>query len=216
MLPNLRDTFRDQFLPYKYFDCNFEQYYPGTLFRFPLRTEAMAKKSEISKRSSSVDEVFSLVQSLSRDLCHYLIFLRSVSSIELYRIHEGCDSPVLFQRVHSSSSQLGIYNDQKLFNYFYKTALPQESSNQISKSASDTSKPSKDEFYDLLGSTPDESLPTMIHRVEIATFSSFSDVVNGSQHFLVVTGIRGSGAKRLACNPAMRHLKLVPVRILCV
>ena len=40
----------DQFAPYKVFGCDTKSFFQGTLFRFPLRTEAHAQTSRISKQ----------------------------------------------------------------------------------------------------------------------------------------------------------------------
>ena len=46
----LSQAFPDQFEPFRFFGCDFSDTFPGTLFRFPLRTQGMAKISEISRR----------------------------------------------------------------------------------------------------------------------------------------------------------------------
>ena len=44
----------DQFAPYKVFGCDTRSFFHGTLFRFPLRTEAHAQTSRISKQVSAL------------------------------------------------------------------------------------------------------------------------------------------------------------------
>jgi hypothetical protein len=93
----------------------------------------------------------------------------------------------------------------------------------------------KDGFYTQLASTPDNELPTRVYHLHVETVAyvlphldsdselqSELQLRNGGEggseesrcsvEYLVVTGLRGGGAKQLACNPKMRHLKLVPVR----
>lgn len=41
---------RQQFEPYLAWGCNMQSYFGATLFRFPLRTPALATKSRISKQ----------------------------------------------------------------------------------------------------------------------------------------------------------------------
>lgn len=41
----------DQCAPYEVFGCDMTHYFPGTLFRLPLRTEAMASRSRLSKQA---------------------------------------------------------------------------------------------------------------------------------------------------------------------
>jgi sacsin len=46
----LQPSLAHQAAPYQLFGCNTSSYYPGTLFRFPLRTQAQADASTISKQ----------------------------------------------------------------------------------------------------------------------------------------------------------------------
>jgi hypothetical protein len=46
---DLLGQFPDQFAPFTFFGCNLRDPFRGTLFRFPLRTEELARESEISK-----------------------------------------------------------------------------------------------------------------------------------------------------------------------
>jgi sacsin len=71
-------TFPDQFAPFRFFDCDFKSSYDGTLFRFPLRSHALAKTSEISRRAYSIEDVNSLLGNLQQQLAQHLLFLRSL------------------------------------------------------------------------------------------------------------------------------------------
>ena len=44
---SMKSTFPDQFLPYEFFGCNMYDKYPGTLFRFPLRTASLARMFDV-------------------------------------------------------------------------------------------------------------------------------------------------------------------------
>eukprot|EP00897_Mesotaenium_endlicherianum_P007203 jgi/Mesen1/6510/ME000332S05518 len=59
----------DQFKPYCAFGCNMERAYAGTLFRFPLHTEAQAPASQLSKQSEAMPS---------------LLFLKHVEVVEIY------------------------------------------------------------------------------------------------------------------------------------
>lgn len=50
-----------QFSPYLFFGCELKNRFDGTLFRFPLRTAAAARLSEISHASYSPDSVMDLL-----------------------------------------------------------------------------------------------------------------------------------------------------------
>lgn len=244
---NLSNSFPDQFRPYEYFDCDFKKPYPGTLFRFPFRNSSMARKSEISKRSYSVDDVNILLEQLSAELPQYLIFLRSVCSIEIYRMAENATEPELLQRAEATMSNVTSHNDESLLQYFEKNQpvkippLAATKGAQKASKAASTPSPqvlSKDGFYGHLSSTPDHKLPTRVYHLTVrtlafdvkfsaATSTSFpkskeKEIIDGKPmrsslvEYLVVMGLRGGHAKELACNPKMRHLKLVPVSTKCM
>jgi sacsin len=209
---SLKNTFPDQFRPYQYFGCNFEETYDGTFFRFPLRTPSLARKSEISKTSYSIQDVNNLLEHLTAHLANYLIFLRSVSAIEIYRCREG-EAPSLIQRATSHISGMSAYNDQRLLHCFDKKfALGlQIDQNKVANSST-----SRDAFYTDLAATPDHKLPSCTYIVKIQTevVDAISLTPNQNSHsveYLICTGIRGGKAKAMACDSRTRHLKLVPM-----
>ena len=51
---HLKHSFPDQAAPLCVFGCDLETPFNGTLFRFPLRTKALAQESEISKVCAGV------------------------------------------------------------------------------------------------------------------------------------------------------------------
>jgi sacsin len=227
---SLKKTFPDQFRPYEYFGCDFEKTFDGTLFRFPLRNPSLARRSEISKRSYSIEDVNHLLENLTAQLANHLIFLRSVTTIEIYRCHEGGGGgggiPTLIQRATSRVSSLSAYNDQTLLRHFDKKfSIGLETSHQTSSSTNKnntigtSTATTRDSFYTQLASTPDHKLPSCSYHVQIQTESSSSNDSNSlpinpeikSIEYLVVTGIRGGKAKAMACDSRTRHLKLVPV-----
>ena len=80
---SLASEFPNQCQPYNFFGCNFNGPFPGTLFRFPLRTEAMAKLSEVSKTAYTVETVKLLLDQLKVQLPILLLFLRNVCTLEV-------------------------------------------------------------------------------------------------------------------------------------
>ena len=68
-------------------------YYPKTLFRFPLRTAA----SNLSDNVYTPVKVIELLKALKAEAKLLLTFLRSVTSIEVYRIDNYGKSTLLFQ-----------------------------------------------------------------------------------------------------------------------
>ena len=109
---SLHSTFRHQFEPFQYFGCDFQKPFEGTLFRFPLRTPSLAKKSEISSRSYSVSDVQANLDQLTSQLSHYLLFLRSVKAIEVYHLGQDDTEPKLLHRAESSRSDVQTKNPQ--------------------------------------------------------------------------------------------------------
>ena len=80
--PLLKDHF-DQFEPFhKIFECNLNQrnYYSGTLFRFPLRTQP----SQLSIKIYTREMVNSLFDAFKNEASAILLFLKNVDSISLY------------------------------------------------------------------------------------------------------------------------------------
>jgi hypothetical protein len=96
----IADEYRDQLKPYiGAFGCdgrgqwtqeNGTKTNEGTIFRFPLRTPAVAKASEISKKAASNDlnGIYrEIVEPFVEDMSHRLLFLKSIQKIRVY-IHE--------------------------------------------------------------------------------------------------------------------------------
>jgi hypothetical protein len=106
--------FPDQFEPYCFFGCDFNATFPGTLFRFPLRSPALARRSEISKRVYSVTDVQANIDQLVGQLSNYVMFLRSVRRIAVYRLAEGQRVPVLVHEALAEVAGEEKINDQSL------------------------------------------------------------------------------------------------------
>lgn len=58
--------------------------YPGTLFRFPLRSSTTAATSDIKSAPTSAAQALQLLQSLAEVLPQALLFLKSLKQIEVY------------------------------------------------------------------------------------------------------------------------------------
>lgn len=263
----LPDSFPDQFSPFRYFGCDFKNQYKGTLFRFPLRTASLARRSEISRKENTVQDMRRTLQDLVGQLAHHLIFLRHVKTIEIYACAPG-STPTLIHSATSSTSKREYRNDQSLLNYFEKkNDLPREV------------------FYEKVLSTPEDKLPTQNYMLEVivnsyATVTGVKQIETGmmtqiigeeneqneevgnerklegssgngmeiipantvnsdsdttpvvhanTPHtpilspstpnishqetvtYLIVSGLMGGEARRVACEERSRHLKLVPL-----
>ena len=145
-----------------------------------------------------------LFDNLSAQLSNHLLFLRSVTAIELYRCPTGERVPVLIRRAVATVSNRNTLNDQTLMRYFDKKHFVAE------KDSSNTAGYDRDKFYDTLAYTKDEKLPTTLCTVTISVIDADNKSLEKVEYF-VISGLRGGTAKASACDPQRRHLKLVPV-----
>jgi len=89
------DKFRDQFEPYHNLlgcDLSGGQSFHGTLFRLPFRTDEAAKNSDICDIAVDRPTGETLNGLFKAECFQWLLFLQSVSMIELSEIPEGCVS----------------------------------------------------------------------------------------------------------------------------
>lgn len=94
------EQFPDQFSPFLHFGCDMEHPFPGTLFRFPLRSSAIALHSQIKREGYAPEDVMSLFTSFSEVVSDVLLFLRNVKSISVF-VKEGNGYEMqLLHRVH--------------------------------------------------------------------------------------------------------------------
>ena len=71
------------------FSCYIEEHFPvqnSTMFRFPLRTEEMAKESKISQSSVTLEQLDRMIESLKGELFEVLLFVNNVRKITLCEI----------------------------------------------------------------------------------------------------------------------------------
>jgi sacsin len=201
----LHTTFPDQFAPFRFFGCDFNKEFPGTLFRFPLRTASLARRSDISKRAYTVDTVESLVSDFQHQISNHLMFLRSVKRIEVYVCGGLEQEPRMAFRAIAKTHNASIRGDQSLYGFFDKT-------NAVANASS-----SRDSFYKKLASTKEANLPLSSATTAIRLETGFGPVESESEPhvdertYLIVSGLRGGEARRMACSEEMSHLKLVPL-----
>ena len=103
--------YRDQFLPYEdVLDCKIStQFYNGTLFRFPLRTEP----SDLSKKNYTPEEVRQLFHALKKEASVILLFLKNIEEITLFEINENNTRRHLFTVRLSDSCRQEIRQKKK-------------------------------------------------------------------------------------------------------
>ncbi|KAH7034435.1 hypothetical protein BKA57DRAFT_476210 [Linnemannia elongata] len=79
-------------------DIDFSKPYPGTIFRFPLRTSEQAKDSKISNYAYSPEKVLDMLVKLKDEALKALLFLKHVEKIAIYERKHNQDKPIkLFQ-----------------------------------------------------------------------------------------------------------------------
>ncbi|XP_010245479.1 PREDICTED: sacsin [Nelumbo nucifera] len=81
---SILEQFPDQFSPFLHFGCDLQHPFPGTLFRFPLRSEGTASRSQIKKEKYALEDVLSLFSSFSEVVSQALLFLRNVKTISIF------------------------------------------------------------------------------------------------------------------------------------
>ncbi len=93
--PNALQTFPDQFRPYLFWGCSLTGWFPGTMFRFPLRSETVAKRSQIKRDSTSVRDVRAQLEQFRAQANHTLLFLKNVTKISVL-VHDENATQTLF------------------------------------------------------------------------------------------------------------------------
>ncbi|KAK7407784.1 hypothetical protein VNO78_09866 [Psophocarpus tetragonolobus] len=115
------EQFPDQFSPFLHFGCDLHHPFPGTLFRFPLRTAGVASRSQIKKEIYTPEDVRSLFASFSEVVSETLLFLRNVKSISIF-VKEGAGHEInLLHRVRRTcigEPEIGSTEAQDAFNFF--------------------------------------------------------------------------------------------------
>ncbi|KAG4906180.1 hypothetical protein JHK86_054664 [Glycine max] len=114
------EQFPDQFSPLLHFGCDLQHPFPGTLFRFPLRTAGLASRSQIKKEAYTPEDVRSLLAAFSEVVSETLLFLRNVKSISIF-VKEGTGQEMhLLHRVHRTcigEPEIGSTEAQDMFNF---------------------------------------------------------------------------------------------------
>ncbi|KAL6760935.1 hypothetical protein V8C86DRAFT_987674 [Haematococcus lacustris] len=67
--------------------------WPGTLFRFPLRTAVLAANSNISKQVYDAAKVQGLLRALMHEAPSIMLFLKNIAAIEVFEWQHGASAP---------------------------------------------------------------------------------------------------------------------------
>ncbi|CAN0396892.1 unnamed protein product, partial [Discosporangium mesarthrocarpum] len=156
---DLLAQFPDQFSPYLFFGCDLRGRFEGTLFRFPLRSKAVARESEISQASYTPAGIAELLGQFKEAANRYLLFLRHVQKIEVFTLGAEDAAPRLSYCVEVSARDPP---------HGWR-AIPDFVSGPRHRPLS------KEAFYSKLRATPSSSLPHVEQTVTI-TFREEADV----------------------------------------
>lgn len=219
----LVDQFPDQFAPFKnVFGCDLKNHFSGTMFRFPLRDEALSAASEIKRRAYSQREIIDLFQSFKAVISSTMLFLRNVQKVEVYFQGTTDNEPVLLYGAEVPSEDRG------------------ESWRQIDRFVSNNDShsdrmSSKRAFYSRLARTRDQDLPSVTQILHIRSFAvpdidelflrlrnsptdiESNDTDNTQQivsdeveKYLICNHLGGGRAREIACALENESLKLIP------
>ncbi|KAK1325685.1 hypothetical protein QJS10_CPA01g00101 [Acorus calamus] len=188
------DQFPDQFAPFLHFGCDLQNPYPGTLFRFPLRNENAASRSQIKKEKYAAEDVLSLFSSFSEVVAEVLLFLRNVNSVSIL-IKDGSTPEV--QLVHRVSRQ---HIKSKGEPHLLHSMLDFVRGNK--KSGMD-----KEQFLNKLNKTVDKDLPWSCQKIVIKEWKSC-----GEKLHIWITGecLGGGRAKSKSLVHAKKSHNFIP------
>ncbi|PKA59238.1 E3 ubiquitin-protein ligase MUL1 [Apostasia shenzhenica] len=189
------EQFPDQFTPFLQFGCDLQQPFPGTLFRFPLRNEAAAGRSQIKKEKYSPEDVKLLFYSFTEVVSEALLFLRHVKRVTIF-IKDGSSHDMhLIHRVsrHSSTGFVKeLQPNHTMLNFVHGNCL--KGMDRV-------------QFIDKLGKTADNDLPWNCQKIVVLEQSQ-SDL---HLHVWIVSECIGGGhAKSRALAAGNQSFKFIP------
>ncbi|MCG8323635.1 MAG: hypothetical protein MI921_29340, partial [Cytophagales bacterium] len=117
---NVLTQFPDALSPYHQLGCSLREPYNGTFFRFPLRTEAAAKQSEIKKTAYTIQDVEELFSLFGNQATRALLFLKSVRTVSLGVKEPNVPQPHTTLRVNLVPQSPGL-DPQRNVNTFIKS-----------------------------------------------------------------------------------------------
>ncbi|GFZ15718.1 zinc finger, C3HC4 type (RING finger) family protein [Actinidia rufa] len=168
------EQFPDQFSPFLHFGCDLLHPFPGTLFRFPLRSESIASRSQIKKEGYAPEDVISLFSSFSEVVSETLLFLRNVKTISIF-VKEGASNEMqLLHHVHKQCVSDPEAEASKFHNLFSFMHGNQQDGVD------------KDQFLNKLSKSADMVLPWKCQKiVSVKVDTEFSDIPNTEEPFIV-------------------------------
>lgn len=174
------EQFPDQFAPFLQFGCDLQHPFPGTLFRFPLRSENAAMRSQIKKEKYAPEDVLSLFSSFSEIVSEALLFLRNVKTISIF-VKDGAGNDMqLLHRVCKNIIAEPVNEPHPLHAML-------DFIHGNSQSGMD-----KEQFFNKLSKTMDRDLPWDCHKIMVSEQNSSDE----KSHFWIMSECIGGGSAR--------------------
>ncbi|KAF8378912.1 hypothetical protein HHK36_030261 [Tetracentron sinense] len=173
------EQFPDQFSPFLHFGCDLQHPFPGTLFRFPLRSESVASRSQIKKERYASEDVLSLFSSFSKVVSEALLFLRNVETISIF-VKDGAGQEMqLLHRVHKHC-------------FREPETEPSPVHHMLSFIHGKHSGMDKDQFFNKLSETSNTNLPWNCQKIVVTEQNSSGR----KSHFWIASECLGGGCAK--------------------
>ncbi|KAM0945268.1 putative transcription factor C2H2 family [Dioscorea sansibarensis] len=189
------EQFPDQFTPFLHFGCNLQHPFPGTLFRFPLRNEVTASRSQIKQERYTPGDVEALFSCFSEVVSEALLFLRNVKCISIF-VKDGSGHDMQLVHRVSRKKVVGLQPEPHSLHPMLNFVHGNQQSGM-----------DRDQFLDKLSKTVDKDLPWNCQKVAVVEHSP----LYRRTHFWVISEcIGGAKAKTQAIKLGKRYKNFVP------
>lgn len=189
------EQFPDQFSPYLHFGCDMQKAFPGTLFRFPLRSPALASRSEIKKEGYAPEDVISLFYSFSEVASDALLFLTNVKTVSIFIKDDIGHEMQCLYRVHKNSiSEPSTESSaqQDIINFIHGNRQGEMD---------------REQFLRKLNKSINRDLPYKCQKLIITEKSSGGDIL---QHYWITSGCLGAGLPRNNSGVGDKSYNFIP------
>ncbi|XP_023004421.1 sacsin isoform X2 [Cucurbita maxima] len=189
------EQFPDQFSPYLHFGCDMQKPFPGTLFRFPLRSPALASRSEIKKEAYAPEDVLSLFYSFSEVASDALLFLTNVKTISIFTKDDIGHEMQCLYRVHKNT----------ITEPSTESSAQQDIINFICGNRQ--GELDREQFLRKLNKSISKDLPYKCQKLIITEKSSGGDIL---QHYWITSGCLGGGLPRNNSGVGDKSYNFIP------
>ncbi|KAL5721483.1 hypothetical protein ACHQM5_005125 [Ranunculus cassubicifolius] len=189
------EQFPDQFSPFLHFGCDLQHPFPGTLFRFPLRSENTASRSRIKNEKYAPDDVLSLFSSFSDVVSETLLFLRNVKTISIFvKEGSGQDMKLLHrvERHHDTVPETESHHMDAMLKFIH--------------GGQQQSGIDKDQFLNKLRQTSDRDLAWNCKKVVVTE----QDHCGAKSHFWMTSECLSGGHSKTSKSLENKSHKLIP------